>query len=285
LDKKDFKNWTVGLSTPFDCLNEAHFAEYARLGIGAFELSVDAEDYERVDIQSVARIAEQTGILPWSFHLPFYYLPHAIIDVTDEDGRKEAVAFQSEQIRRASDAGFRHIVVHPSSEPISDAVRAQHFFASKKSLEELSKVCNSVGVVMAVENLPRTCLANTSKELLSLIDGLDGVGICFDVNHLLIEKHDAFLRAIAPKLVTLHLSDYDFVDERHWLPGEGKMDWNAFIKGLESVGYDGPLMYEVNRKATSTIARERAVSPSEFAQNAHEMINGLPLTPRGRILV
>ena len=83
----------------------------------------------------------------------------------------------------------------------------------------------------------------------------------------------------------MHLSDYDYIDERHWLPGEGKINWKELISGLESVNYNGPLMYEINRGSTPTILRDNPVSPSEFAINASQLINGLPLTKRGKTLV
>ena len=273
------------VSTPFPYLNDEHFAEYAEAGIGAFELSVDAPDFERLDLNDISRIAEKNGIDRWSFYLPFYFLDNVVISVPDEESRKKCVAFHGESIRRAADAGFKHIVLHPSSEPIHDSERTSQLVAAKRSIEEIAVICEREGVVLAVENLPRTCLANTAKELLDLIDGIDGVGICFDVNHLLAEDQIYFLEAVADKLVTVHLSDYDRINERHWLPGEGIIDWTALIKGFERVGYNGPLMYEINRGGDKTIARDAVLTPSDFARNANEIVNGLPITKLGRVLV
>ena len=41
------------------------------------------------------------------------------------------------------------------------------------------------------------------------------------MNHLLGESHTDFMKALKHNIITTHLSDYDGVDERHWLPGEG----------------------------------------------------------------
>ena len=54
------------------------------------------------------------------------------------------------------------------------------------------------------------------------------------------------MNAIGSSIVTLHVSDYDFIDERHMLPGEGKVDWKAVIEHLERLDYNGPWMYEVS---------------------------------------
>lgn len=71
------------------------------------------------------------------------------------------------------------------------------------------------------------------------------VPICFDVNHLLGESHETFLNALASQVVTTHLSDYDGVDERHWLPGEGIVPWKRILDGLMEAGYRGPFLFEL----------------------------------------
>ena len=285
MNKPLYQERVIASSTPFECLNEAHFAEYAAAGLGAFELSVDAEYYGLLDIPAIVKAAQSQGITPWSFHLPYYYLPDAVISVPDVQRRASAVRFQGEQIRRAADAGFSHIVIHPSSEPIKEDDRAAQFAAAKASIEELSLVAKHAGVTLAVENLPRTCLGNTSSELLALIADAEGAGVCFDMNHLLLESHADFLRAVGEHIVTVHVSDYDRVDERHWLPGEGVTDWGEVLALLDACGYQGPWMYELNRSGNKTISREKKITPAQMAQNAHELWHGLPITKRGTVLV
>ena len=55
------------------------------------------------------------------------------------------------------------------------------------------------------------------------------------------------MAALAPRLLTLHCSDNDGVDERHWLPGHagGAVDWAVFLGALSDHGYAGPFLYEV----------------------------------------
>jgi len=52
-------------------------------------------------------------------------------------------------------------------------------------------------------------------------------------------------RTLKEKLFTLHISDYDGVDERHWLPGQGVIDWRAFVAALKDINYTGPFNYEI----------------------------------------
>ena len=56
------------------------------------------------------------------------------------------------------------------------------------------------------------------------------------------------------RIITLHVSDYDFVDERHLLPGEGKNPWGEILRALEEVGYDGRFTYEVRAGNGAAVA-------------------------------
>ena len=35
---------------------------------------------------------------------------------------------------------------------------------------------------------------------------------------------------------------YDFINEKHWLPLEGKNDWETILSALEEIGYAGRLL-------------------------------------------
>ena len=100
---------------------------------------------------------------------------------------------------------------------------------------------------LAVENLPRTCIGRMGWEVARLSESC--AGVCFDVNHLLMEDHGAFLDAAASKVITTHLSDYDGVDERHWLPGMGTVSWKLVHDRLIDAGYQGPFLFELGLNA------------------------------------
>jgi len=105
---------------------------------------------------------------------------------------------------------------------------------------------------LAVECLPRTCLGNTADELLIIVNEVgSGIGICFDSNHLLKEKPEEFVAKTGKKIVTVHISDYDGLDEKHWLPGTGVINWTKVVNELVKGGYDGPFMYETSKRKPS----------------------------------
>ena len=87
-----------------------------------------------------------------------------------------------------------------------------------------------------------------------------------------------FVHRIGKKIITLHVSDYDFVNERHWLPGEGKNDWQAIYKALQEIEYNGVWLYELGFGSTKKITRERPLTCEDFVRNAREIFEGRKLT-------
>ena len=257
----------IGVSTKAEGLNRANFAAYRENGIGAIEVSVADVDYDAQDLPQIVADARAEGILPWSFHLRFWPFEAYTIELPDDAARKKAVDYAALWIRRAGAAGFRYAVIHPSGEPIADADRETAMQNAEESLRILAGVARKSGITLAVENLPRTCLAKNSAELLRLVAVDPDLRICFDTNHLLCEPTLDFMDAVKEKLVTLHVSDYDFVNERHWLPGDGRIDWRALMHKLDEIGYTGVFLYETGKTLTPD-KDTRPLSVAEYRQNA-----------------
>lgn len=135
-------------------------------------------------------------------------------------------------------------IVHGSFEPNGDEEREEKIAQLKKSMREMADATESY---LCMEILPRTCLLNTAKEALGIIDelALPNVRICVDVNHFLQEKSEDGVLLLGDRIVTTHISDHDYVNERHWMPGEGKIDWNALLGAFERIGYAGAFNYEL----------------------------------------
>jgi sugar phosphate isomerase/epimerase len=140
------------------------------------------------------------------------------------------------------------IVVHLSSEPVLQDERSLRIEQVKRALSKVEEYCKQNSKKMALELLPRSCIGNKVDELLYILDGLDEkvFGVCFDVNHLMDRYEDvaSTVLKLNKRLMTLHLSDYDGVDEKHWVPGRGVIDWPAFMAALRKIDYAGPFNYE-----------------------------------------
>lgn len=194
----------------------------------------------------VKQRSDEAGVVIWSVHLPFGG-PFDISQTNDSLRQKAVELNRKDMLLSAKTVSPKKFVIHPSAEPIADEERAARIEASKKSLRELAATSKELNIPLLVENLPRTCLGNTSTELLDIINGIDNTAICFDVNHLLIESQLSFVQNTKGKIQTTHMSDYDRKNERHWLPGEGVIDWMELLTVLVEAGYPGPFIYEASR--------------------------------------
>ena len=258
--------YRTGLSTCGKIINEELFANYRKAGIDFMEISVSAEKYALLDYAEMAALSEKYGVGLWSFHLPFG--PFDVIDISKKELAKKSVAHLLEIIKKAADIGIDKFVIHPSAEPICENERGERLRCSCESLAKLAEAAKKEGAVIAVEDLPRTCLGNCYAEILELVSAHEELRICFDTNHLLFEDPVDFIKRAGEKIITVHVSDFDFVNERHWLPGEGKIDWQALIRALESINYNGPWLYEVEFGYPRTILRERALTCEDIVKNS-----------------
>lgn len=135
--------------------------------------------------------------------------------------------------------------------------------------------------MLAVEDLPRTCPGRDSGEILFLLQAHPALRVCFDTNHLLRESPQDFIRRAGDKIVTTHVSDYDFKDEKHWLPGEGDVDRYALADAPADAGYGGVWLYELGFRAPRTVRRGRDLTPGDFVRNAKEIFSHSPITLHG----
>lgn len=266
----------IGMSSAGKKINEDLFADYARHGIEAIEISPGWPDYKHLDYRALKQYSEKYGVELWSYHIPFQTTD---IANADRAWRLCSLEYICELIKQASEAGIHRFVTHASTELSDDPVkRAEKLTIAKESLSQLADFAENYGSTICVEDLPRHCLGNCSEELLDILSANDKLRVCFDTNHLLGEDIISFIKRIGDKIVTIHVSDYDYIDERHWLPGEGDIPWYDLYKTLLEVGYTGAWMYEISPKCPKTIIRDRDLTCADFARNAKEIFGGKPLT-------
>lgn len=230
---------------------ESHLlAELKEAGFSCIELNLDnyqpieetlkQENYERYN--QAVRTAKEVGLDIWSVHLPFGD-PWDISSV-DETLRMRSIEANEQVMDWAQGWGASCVVIHPSFEPINDEDRAERLAAACDSIRVLGSKAAERGLRLAVEDLPRSCLGNNAEEIAALIADAPEAVVCCDTNHLLTESPEYFIRTIGRRIETLHVSDYDGEDEKHWIPGQGIVNWTEVLQALVDIGYDGPLMFE-----------------------------------------
>ena len=271
------KTLETGLSSCGKQLDRPTFAAYQAAGIRYMEISPQMEEYASLNYPEMRRLAEEYGVCLWSYHLPFMPFEDLDLAALDRDKRRRTLTYCQELIKKAADIGVDKFVVHASGEPNADKDRPDAVRAAMESLASLAETAAHAGGVMALEDLPRTCIGNTGEEVNLLLTADERLRVCFDTNHLLQESPEDFVRTVGDKIITLHVSDYDFVDEKHWMPGEGQVDWDAVITALEQVGYTGPWMYEIS-PSSPRMPRSRELTCEDFVRNTRELFARAPLT-------
>lgn len=136
-----------------------------------------------------------------------------------------------------------------------------------KSFRELVKVAEELGVMIAIENTRRS---DNVPYLLSEIQS-DYLGFCYDSSHhFLSDKQDyKSLENFGERLVTTHLSDNDGLEDRHWLPEHGIIDWVMVAKHFPA-DYRGCLTLE----AYPTV-EEREEPPQIYLKRALQKVKNM----------
>lgn len=276
-DKKESIMYRIGLSTCKKVMDESLFEDYAKNGISLMEVSPDYDKYHLVDYAELFRLSKKYGVELWSYHLPFY-LPGRCLDISNTEHSADVVEYYTELMKKAADIGVGKMVVHPGGEGIPDESRGEHIKRAKESLAVLAQTAKELGCVICVEDLPRTCIGNTIAEMKELVSAHPDLRICFDTNHLMQDSNVDFVRTFGSTIVTTHVSDYDPINERHWLPGEGMTDWRSLMAALADVDYGGAWLYEVDFACPPTIIRDRDLTCADFSRNARELFEGRELT-------
>lgn len=246
----------------------ALLAEVAARGITHLELFVapGISYFEDDDaVHTLIAEAERQGLTFWSIHAPFG--GPADLSNPDELVRRGAVQMAVRALDLGVITGARWVVVHGGFTSDDEPERRTRRRQAIRSINELCKLSSQRGLGVAVEYLATNGrgLGTSSADLLELFSVVDGEpGVCLDTNHSdLGEPLPDAMSALGGRIVTLHISDHDGVRERHFMPGEGSINWGQFLRLLDEIGYGGPLMSEANMSG-DTIPERLDLTVSSF---------------------
>lgn len=227
------------------------FVNYSKANVDYME--VRADQYLTENLDTLITYQQQYGVKVNSVHLIFS--PTCDISNPDVEISDASVKLHIDYIKKLNKLS-KIFVLHPSAEPIKDDVRDLYLQTAIKNLKILAGVAEEYGAIIAVENLPRTCLGSRVDEFRILLNSDERLRVCFDVNHLLYDSHHSFIENFGDKIITTHISDYDLIDEKHLLPGEGKIDWKRLYQDFKKANYKGPLTFELEPTSTIRVKRE-----------------------------
>jgi sugar phosphate isomerase/epimerase len=137
------------------------------------------------------------------------------------------------------------------------------------SFQRLADRAHDLGVVIAIEN------THADRYIDYLLGRLatDSLQLCFDSSHdrLYAREPGALLNRWHHRLAALHLSDTDGRRDRHWLPGEGVVDFGP-LQPYWNGTYTGVFMLE-------SVPKDRSEPPARFLERAFEALRSVTTSP------
>ena len=278
----DRHSWHLGASS---CILRGYknhspegFKTYSDAGIKYAELSlaVWTGAFEELDFynhpEKIKEIAQSQGVSFATFHTPFS--GEVSLSHPDIKEREEAHKIIEKAIRAAAKIGIKIMVLHPSCGydelyPDREAYVAQTI----QEVERVNSVCRELGVTLALENMKPDHVCCRSSEMISILNKIPDLKVCFDTNHSLLESPEDYLDALLKagmkgRIAATHVSDCDLDTEMHRIPGDGKINWQKLLQKLEELDFDGVFMYEVSKPKD----RDIAYTPQMVADNFDMLI-------------
>lgn len=232
----------------------------------AAERDLEVQDFfqhELLDGAWEAKVGEAKALLDgypgrMGIHGPFWGLHLANPDTLL---RKTVTQRLLQGLAAAEGLGATHMVIHSPVDPWmhrhmlnNKAQKDKVIGLVKETLAEPLEKAESIGCILVMEDImdldPRLQLdiihANESDYLRMSIDV--GHAFCMHIQHA-APPPDQFIAEAGKYLEHVHIQDNDGYIDRHWLPGEGNINFKAIIEELDKLEHNPRLIIEVKEKA------------------------------------
>jgi len=234
-----------------------HLEQIAAHGFDTIELFATRSHFNYRDEAAVDRLAQwlsATGIKLHGIHAPITDVFgshgwHATFSnaVGAHDRREEAVRETEAALQIARRIPFDVMVLHLGTPANMHNPDDNHRTAAVRSLEEICRIAEPLGVRVAAEVIPNR-LSDPTSLVAILENEIEGIrpGICLDFGHahLLGEVADA-VEAVAEHVIATHVHDNHGRDDEHLVPFMGSIDWDLALVTMQKIGYEGTYMMEL----------------------------------------
>ena len=165
---------------------------------------------------------------------------------TDEEVRAQGVAGTKAGLEQCQAVGADVLLVVPGQ--VTEDVRySAAYEISQRSLRELAPVAESLGVIMAIENVWNKFLLSP-LEMRDFIDSLGSpfVQVNFDVGNILLYGYPHhWIETLAGRIKKVHVKDFE-VTTGTWVGLlQGSVDFPRVMNALRGIGYNDYLTTEV----------------------------------------
>jgi sugar phosphate isomerase/epimerase len=251
-------------------LSRDHLLEIAAHGFERVEVFATRTHFDYHNPMAVADLQgwlAEAGLQLGSIHAPIAeaftggrWSGSLSLASTDPEARAHAVSETEKALHIARRIPVEVLVAHlgvPRTQPRDGATDSRA--AARRSIEELQRVAEPLGVRIAVEVIPNE-LSRAGSIVHFVESELDGVGICLDFGHAHLDGDviDA-VETVSEHLIATHVHDNGGRTDDHLLPFDGTIDWAGTLLAVQKVGYDGPFTFEIVPQGSTkdTLARAR----------------------------
>ncbi|MBQ8249046.1 MAG: sugar phosphate isomerase/epimerase [Clostridia bacterium] len=191
---------------------------------------------------------------------------------------KEIRSYLKRAIECTAIAGGKICVIHPDNNK-SHEENAEMFL-------ELLPFAKECGVKIATENMWNWDFENdqvkfaacmTPESFTAHLDAVndDSFIACLDLGHAEMRGTGTsaveLIHALGNRLGALHIHDNDKWHDSHAIPRSMDMDYDAIIKALKEIGYDGYFTFEADQHLSGFTADNIHVGIKELADSAREL--------------
>jgi sugar phosphate isomerase/epimerase len=251
-------------------LERDHLVQVAGYGFEAIELFATRSHFDYHDESAIARLGQwltETGLTLHGVHAPItsVFGRHGwkatySNAVGDHERRQAAVKETEAALQIARSIPFDILVLHLGTPANMHNPDDNHHGPAVKSLEEISKLAEPLGVRVAVEVIPNRL--SDAGSLVSLIENeleASRTGICLDFGHahLMGDVADA-VETVAEHLISTHVHDNNGRDDEHLVPYLGSIDWDLALATMQKIGYEGTYLMELAGVGTAAGVLEEA---------------------------
>jgi sugar phosphate isomerase/epimerase len=258
-------------------LGREHLLEIAAHGFEAVEVFATRTHFDYHNPAAVADLQQwlaEAGLELSSIHAPIgeayqggRWSGMFSLASADGEARARAVAETEHALHIARRIPVRVLVAHlglPRGTGVagreSDARPPDSRAAARRSIGELQRTAEPLGVRVAVEVIPNEL--SRARSLVHFIEeeleGFD-VGLCLDTGHAHIDGDLVeAIETVAEHLVTTDVHDNRGRNDDHLVPFEGSVDWPSALTALQKVGYEGPVLFEIGAQGSTKETLKKA---------------------------
>jgi len=184
-------------------------------------------------------------------------------------------------IETAGALGAKYLVLHPMGRRPDDTIiedREEFIRVNAEAVRPWLELAQRCGVVILSENL----LGGASADPKVIADLVQEVrspwfGWCFDTGHANCFGYGGeVLKACSVPPLSLHIQDnHGTMRDEHLIPGDGTVNWKAFLQSLREVGYAGDCVLEAHHQSLEAPDAERDAILTRLLQAAQELRNDM----------